>query len=189
MEEAEHKIQVLEGTKQALEEKDSYALRGLSNETVHGASVHQDTGSILTAVLVYALSKLVERKDFEKIPNWDKLIGKISFLFTEAIKAAMQDDDEEYEKNLKKARELLESSSVDLKKYIEEVIKKATINKASRIYDHGISLGQTANLLGLTTWELAEYTGQSKANETRFTKTISEKSRAKLALDFFGVKE
>jgi len=185
MEEAEHKIQVLEGTKQAIEEKDSYALRNLSNQTVHCASAHQDGGSILTAVLIYSLSKLIERRDYEKIKDWPQLTKKISALFTEAIKFAMQNDEKEYEDCLQRARKTLEGASIDLKKYIQEVIKKAEINKASRIYEHGISMGQTAKLLGLTTWELAEYTGQSKLNEARYTHTLSESERAKTALEFF----
>lgn len=186
MEEAEHKIQVLEGAKQALSGKDSYALRGLSDQTIHCASTYQDNGSIITAVLIYALSKLVERKDFERIKNWDKLVEKLLYLFTEAIKAAMQEDEDKYEENMKIARETLESSSVDLKHYIQEVLNKASINKASKMYEHGISLGQTAKLLGLTNWELTEYTGQSKIVESRYNKTINIKTRAKMALDFFS---
>ena len=43
-----------------------------------------------------------------------------------------------------------------LKEYIQEVFRKAYINKASRIYEHGISRAETAGLLGVTQWELAE---------------------------------
>ena len=89
MEEVEHKISVLEAAKEALLEKDSYSLKQLSGRTIHSASLNQDTGSIIIATLVYALSKLVERKDYAKMANWDKLIEKISFNFTSAIRAAI----------------------------------------------------------------------------------------------------
>ena len=98
----------------------------------------------------------------------------------------MEGDEEKFNSFLKKAREALEESSVDMKQYIQDVLRKASINKASRIYEHGISLGQTAQILGLTSWELAEYAGQSKSVETRYMQTINEKSRAKMALEFFG---
>jgi hypothetical protein len=188
MEEVEHKISVLEGTKQALLEKNASWLRELSNQTIHCASVHQDSGSIVTAVLVYSLSKLVERKDFAKIKGWDKMVHDLSELFTLAIKAAMENEEEEYNKNMGRAREVLDSFG-SIKKYVDDVMRKAAVNKAAKVYEHGISLGQAASLLGLTNWELAEYTGQGKTAENKYNETISEKERAKTALDFFEVKE
>lgn len=185
MEDVEHKISVLEGTKQALLEKNATWLRELSNQTIHSASTQQDKGSITTAVLVYALSKLVERRDFVRMKNWDRLVEKLSDLFTAAIKAAMGGEKDKYEKYLQEAREELESFSIDFKHYVQEVLRKASINKASKLYEHGISLGQTAGLLGLTNWELTEYTGQGKAAEIKYNQTISEKVRAKMALEFF----
>jgi hypothetical protein len=56
------------------------------------------------------------------------------------------------------------------------------------LYEHGISLGQTASLLGITNWELAEYTGQGKSMEEFHDGWITEKERAKMAMDFFEVK-
>lgn len=186
MEEVEHKISVLEGAKQALLEKDSFLLKQVSNQTVHSASLQQDAGSLIIATLVYALSKLVERKDYVKIRNWDKLVEKINSNFTSAIKAAMESDEEKFNLFLQKARESLEESSVDMKQYIQDVLRKASVNKASRIYEHGISLGQTAQILGLTNWELAEYAGQSKWTDAKYLQTLDEKSRAKMALEFFS---
>jgi hypothetical protein len=185
MEEVEHKIDVLAGVKEALESKNSEYLSSLSNQTLHSVSIHQDDASIITAVLVYSLSKLIERKDYERISSWKKLETKLLLIFTEAIKAASENDEEEYDSLLQNARESLESCSIDLKEYIKEIMRKASINKASRVYEHGLSLGKTAELLGITTWELAEYTG-SKNQDIKYTRTLNEKARAKMALDFLG---
>jgi hypothetical protein len=187
MEEVEHKISVIEGAKQALLEKNGTRLRELSNETIHSASMNQDSASLITAVLIYSLSKLVERRDFARIKGWDKLADKLGVIFSSAVAAAVERDEVGYEERLKEARQTLEEFSVDFKHYIQEVVRKAEINKASKLYEHGISLGQTANLLGLTTWELAEYTGQGKSAEVKFNRTMDEKSRVKMALDFFEV--
>jgi predicted transcriptional regulator len=84
------------------------------------------------------------------------------------------------------ARKTLSSLSVNLKPYIEEVMRKASINKASKIYEHGISLGQTANLLGISQWELSEYTGQTSIADTNYNNTINTKKRAQMAMEFFG---
>lgn len=185
MEEVEHKISILEGAKQAMIEKNAPWLRDLSNKTIHSASTQQDAGSLITAVLIYSLSKLVERRDYIKIRNWDKLVDKLEEGFDCAIKAAIDNDDEEYGACLKEARKTLEEFSIDLKHYIHEVLRKAAINKASRVYEHGISLGQTANLLGLTTWELTEYAGQNKVADTKYNETMNVKARAKMAMEFF----
>jgi hypothetical protein len=160
----------------------------LSNQTIHSASTRQDAGSLTSAVLVYALSKLIERRDYLKIKNWDKLCDSLILDFTSAIKAAMNNNEDDYNEFLILARKHLEEFSPDFKKYIQEVIRKASINKASKLYEHGISLGQTASLLGLTNWELAEYTGQGKSMEEFHDGWITEKERAKMAMDFFEVK-
>ena len=48
------------------EEKDTAQLRELSNHTIHNASVFQDEDSISVAILVYSLSKIIERmKDID----------------------------------------------------------------------------------------------------------------------------
>ena len=140
-----HTIQVLEDTKRGLLEGDSLKLKELSNETLHSACGIQDSASLTIAVLVYALSKIIERKDGVKVRDWDLFVKKFN-----------------------------------------SFLKKASINKASKIYEHGISLGHKADLLGLTQWELAEYTSQSNAAENEQNITIDVKKRAKMALEFFS---
>ena len=84
------------------------------------------------------------------------------------------------------ARKTLESNSISLKNYIQDVLKKAAINKGSRIYEHGVSMGQTAKLLGITPWELAEYSGQTGSADVNLSITLDVKKRIKNAMDFLG---
>jgi len=186
MEEVEHKIAILEEAKQALLDKNAFLLRELSTRTVHSSSSHQDTGSILISVIIYSLSKLIERRDFVRIKDWDSIIEKINSLLTSSIKLAMEGDEEGFANYLGKVRKVLEEASLDLKPYLHEVMRKACVNKACRIYEHGISMGKTADLLGVTKWELSEYAGQSKVSEAKYNQTLNQKSRAKMALDFFS---
>ena len=80
-EEAKHTIEVLEKVIKAIKNEDALALKELSNMTIHTASAAQDTGSITIAVLVYTLSKIIERKHSLKIKNWNVFIRRInSFL-------------------------------------------------------------------------------------------------------------
>ena len=186
MEEVEHVIEVLESARKAIKEEDILKLGELSNQTIHSVSTHQDTGNVTMAVIVYTLSKLIERKSALKIKNWDLFIKKIDSQFSLAIRALKEEKYEKYEKYMKMARKSLGSASLNIKAYIQEVIRKASINKGSKIYEHGISLGQTAQILGITEWELSEYTGQTKVSDIRFNSTVNVEQRAKIALEFFS---
>jgi len=76
--------------------------------------------------------------------------------------------------------------SEELKRNVSDVFMKARINKASKIYEHGISMEATSKLLGVSIWELAEYTGQTNISDANYNKTIDIKKRVKTAMEFFG---
>ena len=186
MEEVEHIIQVLEEARKSIKSEDVSKLNELSNQTIHTVSTHQDTGNITMAVIVYALSKLIERKDSLKIKNWNMFIKKIDSQFALAIKALKDNKPEKYEEYMEMTRKSITSTSLNIKHSIQDVLRKASINKASKIYEHGISLGRTAQILGVTVWELSEYTGQTKIPDVKYNTTIGVEKRAKMALEFFS---
>jgi hypothetical protein len=183
-EECHNAALVLEQTKRAVHEKDTLKLKHLSNRTIHSSCSFQNPGSITTAVIIYTLSKLIERKDHTKIKNWDSFIIKFNSNLDLAIQALEDDNQRAYEKYIRRSRSQLESLSINLKPYIQKVLRRASINKASKIHEHGISLSQTASLLGITHWELAEYTGQ-RIPDSPLSLTKSVKHRAKMAYNFF----
>ena len=184
--ELEHRISVLKLAKQALIENDSLKLKELSNQTIHCACTIQDAGSITFAVVIYSLSKLMEKKDYMKIKNWNSFEKKMSAHMTLASLALTEKREDAFEAYLESMRKTLSSISLNLKPYIEEIMKKASLNKASRIYEHGISLGRTAKLLGVSPWELSQYASQSNKNvDIQYNRTLDEAKRAKLVLEFF----
>ena len=77
------------------------------------------------------------------------------------ISAIKVDNLEDYRREIAGIRENIEKLSGKLKEYIKDVFLKAEINRASRIYEHGISMKKTAEILGVSIWELAEYAGQT----------------------------
>src|SRR3989344_3797511 len=62
-EEIPNVIDILEKAKKAIDENDVILLKELGNRTIHTASTAQDTDSILLAVIMYTLSKLIERPE------------------------------------------------------------------------------------------------------------------------------
>lgn len=186
MEERGHVIEVLEQVKSAIESEDTLKLNELSNQTIHSASIQQDIGSITTAVIVYSLSKLIDRKQTLKIKNWNQLMKKITSQFSLAIRALKENKEAKYQNYMQMTRRTISSTALNIKPYIQEVLRKASINKASKIYAHGISLGRTAEILGVSEWELSEYTGQTKIPDVKYNISLDVKKRAALALEFFS---
>jgi len=173
-------------SQKALKTNNSVHLQSLSNKTVHSASVQQNTEHILMAVIIYSLSKLIHRKNSIQIKNWENFVKKINSIFDLSIKSLRDKNQDAFSQHLARAINTIKNVSGTLKPYIKEVLRKASINKASKIYEHGISLGQTAKLLGLSQWELATYIGQKNIPDIKYNTTLNIKNRAKMALDFFN---
>lgn len=181
-----HISKILEKTIYHLNNLDPLALKELSNQTIHSACAEQDEGTITTAVLIYALSKIVERDDHKRIKNWPAFTKKFTALLKVAAKAIKENNQPAFQKHIEKARKTLESQSINLKPYIQGVLKKASINKGSKIHEHGISREQTSKLLGITQWELSDYIGQKNIADAKQNQTLHIRQRAKMALEFFS---
>jgi hypothetical protein len=182
MKEEENILRIFEGTKEAIKNNDIPELKKLSDQTVHTASISQDPDNIAVAVIVYSLSKIIER-GYIKDDRKKEIIAMIE----ELISIIKRGNDEKIKVSLVRLRSSLEKFSGKMKSYIQDVFRKASINKASKIYEHGISMEKTASLLGITMFELADYAGQKETiSETPENKTIDVKSRIKLAEEIFG---
>ena len=184
-EERENVLDILTKTEEALGRNDVTILNELSNKIIHTASTVQDTDSILLAVIVYSLSKIIERRQYHQEKGWDKFYFKITEEIKRAKNLLEKNDQQQFLECLEKIRNSITSVSGDLRKNIEDVFRKAEINKASKIYEHGISLETTAKLLGITIWELAGYAGQKGELESKFTITENVKTRIKQTMEMF----
>ena len=178
MEEKENIIRILEETKVALKEKDTLKLKQLSDQTNNTASRTQDADNIAVAVIVYSLGKILERGYAENLSVVIKEIDNV-------IRSVKKGGDL-LNRNLKQLRAEIEKISPGMKKYIRDVFRKASINKASKIYGHGVSIENTAKLLGLSVWELANYVGQTGISEVPESKTLGVRERIKLVEEIFG---
>ena len=148
--------------------------------------IYQDTDSVAVAVVVYSLSKIIERTKYTSYKEWPKFYKNYIENITCAIQDLEKRDIKKFREHMDKIRKEIDKLSPKFKKYIQDVFRKAEINKASRIYEHGISMEQTARLLGITLWELAEYAGQTGISDVNLTVTLDIKKRLKQAKDIFG---
>ncbi len=185
MKEVNNVLRILKETKTAFQRNDSYQLKQLSNQTTNTASLTQDLDNIALAVIVYSLSKIVERENYKQLPGWKNFHSKINLFLEKSIKDVEKKDYDSFKKDFKKIRANIENLSGKLKKYIKEVFRYAEINKASRLHEHGISMEQTAKLLGITMYELADYIGKTGISDVPESQTMNVKTRIKLAESFF----
>jgi hypothetical protein len=150
-------LRVLSDSIPAIERKEPSILRDISNHTTHNASIFQDEYSISIAVIIYSLSKIMERSNAD--------LHEIVFLLRRAIDALSHDQEEQYKSIMKKMLELISHIDGRLNLYIDRVISQAEIKKGSRIYEHGISMARASALLGISEWELASYVGNTQVSD------------------------
>jgi len=183
--EQQHLLRVLKQTKEAVKKEDIVKLKELSNKTIHSASIYQDINSVTIAVIIYSLSKMIERTNYKKYPDWHKFFNNFLKHISNAISALKENNEKKFREELLSIRKDVSSLSGNFKKHIQDVFRKASINKASRIYEHGISMEQTSKLLGITLWELAQYAGQKGISDINLAVTLDVKKRIKLAEELF----
>ncbi len=165
-------LSVLKKVIEALKKEDYAALTELSNHTIHDASIFQEDDPLTLAVLLYALSKCIARSIERKQPA-----PAVASALQKAHDALENDDDNAYRAVVKNMLREIGEYDAQLKLYIQEVIEQARIKKASKIYEHGISIARTAELLGLSQWELQSYIGKTVVDVPQDGMRIAERLR------------
>jgi len=160
-------------------------IRALSNNTVHSASIIQDDYSVSIAVLIYALSKILERESYRIEKGWKKFYNSCLKDLNKAKASLVNKEYGAYEKSLGDLFFSIDKTYPKLKGFIKDVFDKARIHKASRIHEHGISLERTSALLGVSQWELNEYIGKTGMSDVSFTLTSDVKKRIETVRKLF----
>jgi len=141
----------------SLIETEEYPAQGLvkiSNRIIHNASLYQDEDSTLIAVLVYALSKTIQ-----KLCEQEKQFRQFSEPLKKMHHYLSKNNIKLIRKEISKTISQIRKTDKKLKNYVEEVLNRAKIKKGSKLHEHGISIARTANILGISQWELQEYIG------------------------------
>ena len=175
---------VREGRK-ALRESDIKTLKELSNHTIHDASIYQDDYSTTVAIIIYSLSKIFERADYKKYKSWDIFYKNILDFLSKSLVALEDNDLENYEAIVHDMFNSIYELEPKLRDYIIDVFQGAKIHKASRLHEHGISVGRVAEVLGLSEFEIMEYLGKTGIADVSFSVTRDVKERIKFIRGIF----
>src|SRR3989338_2027412 len=170
-------METLEQAVFSLKEADAFRVKELSNTVIHNASIFQDEDSLSVAVLLYALSKTMERGRID--------LAGISQIIARAKSALQTFNIDEFRLANKMALRKISETDSRLKLFVNSVIEQAQLRKGSRICMHGVSVARTASILGISRWELMQYLGRTGFHED-MPETVNSASRLALAMKVFG---
>lgn len=180
----EELLKIIERTRKALQDQDVVRLKELSDESIGSASASQEPHNIALAVIIYSLSKIIEKSAYINKNTWDKFYKGVILEISHSVDAIKKSNEEHLNMRIEGLRKKIEELSGNMKRNIQEVFRKASINKASKIYEGGISMEKTSKLLGITMFDLASYAG-SRQDTYSFKQKISAKERIKIAEEIF----
>ena len=161
------------------EDSDIIQIKELSNHVIHNASVFQDEDSVSVAILIYSLSKIIERK------QGDLDYNKLSGMLDSCISNLKDNDDEGFRNSIKKLFDFVRAIDEKLKLYIHEVINQAQIKKGCKLCEHGISIARSSEVLGISQWELMHYMGKTTLLD-QFSEPVDASKRLKIARSLFS---
>ena len=136
MKESENILRIFEETKNAIQKEDSVKLKDLSNQTIHTASVYQDPDNVAVAVIVYSLSKIIERQ-YHKQPKGQRFLNSIILLIDNLIIALQKKDEAKFKQNLELIRKTINKLSGKLKIYIQDVLEKRVLTRRREFMSMG----------------------------------------------------
>ncbi len=151
-------LSIFSETRKVIEHNEISELKDISNHSIHNASIFQDSDSITIAVIIYSLYKILSSNSSS--------VGVILKKLFELENLLAQDRFEDYRSKVKVMLKFLSKKSKDFNSNVNEVIRQAQIKKGSKLYDHGISVSQAADLLNVSVWELMSYIGKTEINDS-----------------------
>ena len=135
--------------------------------------------SVSVAILIYALSKITERK--QKDMDYNKILSMLN----SCISNLKNNEDEAFRKSIKNIFDFIRAMDAKLKLYINEVINQAQIKKGCKLCEHGISVARASEVLGISRWELMHYIGKTTIID-QFSEPVNASQRLKFARSLFS---
>lgn len=163
-------LKVLKKAQREINKGNTKRLKNLSDLTIHNTSIFQDPDSLALAVIIYAISKLIERwgAESEHAEQARNLLGSAHFSLEEG-------KIDQYREKIKHLAEFTATVDKEFKVYVEKVLEKANIKKGSRLYEYGISAARSAELLGIGQWELMNYVGRTRIHDEELVTEVGQR--------------
>ena len=155
----------------------SDAIKALSNRIIHSASVYQDNVSVKAATIIYSIGKLIDKgktKNYAQ-SKWESFKKVLTPELRRTKESLIKDDEKKLMKSLNRIEKAIQKLDASYSDYVEFVIDKAKLKKGAKIHEHGVSLRQVSELLGISEWDLMNYSGKTKVVDKDLMKSDVKK--------------
>lgn len=169
-------IDVMMHVKDALERLDINELSKWSNHVIHSAAIYQDQRAIYVGIIAYSLAKSINKKPPAK-ERWNTFITNMLKELVLAIEYLEKNKVKKFDLLIKSMLKRIADFDKSFSDYVEYVLDFSKVQKGARIYEHGISLGSVAKMVGINKWELMKKVGERRTKEHKFLVTKSSKKR------------
>jgi tRNA U34 5-carboxymethylaminomethyl modifying enzyme MnmG/GidA len=127
-------------------------LKALSNKLMEDVTLFCDKDSISVSVLVYALYKIFSK---------DSKLEKASLKKLVKTSLSSIDNEAKFRTSIRKLFDNIKKYDKNLDYTILQTIRHAQIKKGLKVYEHGLSIGQASEIMGVSKWDMIEYLGDS----------------------------
>lgn len=164
-------------------------LHAISDHTLHTITIYQDRDVIDVAVAIYALDKILEKEKYAKHPKIRVFTKTILLLLRDAQNNLQKNDYISFAGVVKELLENIQDFSKSIKFYIDDVLHFARIKKGTKLYEHGLSLGKAAELVGVAKWDLMPAIGETAIHEKPVAPREANKKRLALVEKIFRARK
>lgn len=171
-------IAVLQEAADAIKQKRYFDLHAISDHILHTIIIYQDKDVVEIAIAIYAINKILEKEKYALHPKVKGFVKIMLDLLKETKTSLQKNDIDGFHENLKDISEKIHSFSASIKFYIDDVLHFARIKKGTRLYEHGLSLGKAAELVGVAKWDLMPAIGETAIHEQPITPEQLNRKRA-----------
>ena len=167
-----------------LAENNALKLKDLSNHLIEQAVTTKDKRVVDMSLIAYGLSKLASKPHLVETKKWSQFKAHVLKHLAEEIKKPATK--EHLGKILKCVVKDVTDFDKEAGRYMIDIIQKARIKQASRVYAMGVSLSKAAEVTGADERELLRYIGTTKIHDQPYTKTRSVAERYNTVKKAFG---
>ena len=180
-------LSAIQKTIDYIKEEDQLGLRELSDIAIKNAEIYRDEDSTTIAVITYSISKIIQasRCDVDKkICNINPELRSLQNELSSLYKNLEKENFTQFNRSIRNILDMISNIDKKLNLYIEEVLSRSQIKKGGTIYSSGISLSQSAQILGINNWQLMNYVGKSEIISTE-DEGVDIRARLKFARGLF----
>jgi hypothetical protein len=169
-------LELLRRIQNAFSKENAHALRGLSNQAIREAALENDSLKAETAVIAYALHKLLSKEHYRSDKKWMRIRKSVQQKLLEGTRFLEKKDAKGFERSLHGIAEKIRETDESLGNYAQNLIEKSRVKQASSLYALGVSLGQATALTKADKKSLFNYIGYTKmSDENPVRKTMMER--------------